>query len=351
MCDLALQWHWRVNRFLTRTYSPERIVSRSKLHLWLVCKQTLRTFFDENLHLSRGNPPRPLDLQVLPKAVWDDQTLTQAHIAAAKSDILALSMPENVASESLDVAIAPSSIMLTSTVDRLSSLPPELHEYVIDLVAKQSVPLFAEAVSQDTDLEDNLLPTSAIESQQLMGGSALDSGPNLEVRATPYLPHLASTCRQAYHEVAAAYYRENTFVIRLYSDVESFREWLECPSRTPAHRKALLANFRAVRLRFYSHNRIFIIAVDMRKGGEMDARYHFDRPHWCTCELRELLKEAETAILPEEGAGQNRLISYVLRVEAIVSHPGLGRTVKRGWFCRTCIERQTAPVRGPGAGA
>ncbi|KAK5167067.1 WW domain binding protein 4 [Saxophila tyrrhenica] len=131
------------------------------------------------------------------------------------------------------------------SLDRLFGLPAELRDCIFTLAVKDSEPIIADVLPHDAALNGKLSETN--------------SNANIEYAICPTLPPPALTCRQAYAEVGAVYYRVNTFRFRLHTNHtnyqtftahKTFREWLDRPTRRPEHRKLIVNNIRQVNIVF-----------------------------------------------------------------------------------------------------
>ncbi len=135
------------------------------------------------------------------------------------------------------------------------------------------------------------------------------------------LPSLALTCRQAYIEATAIYYRQNTFAFNL--EFDNFSRWLNCKTRTPGHRNVSVANLTKVKLHFIwlrerqpkhllPSSGTFV--VELRPDGKVGVTGYVDNT--CSCHLRIMLEGCDCTKLGGGEGLPNRLIAYILRLEA-----------------------------------
>ncbi len=214
-----------------------------------------------------------------------------------------------------------------SLEDRLFGLPAELRDCIVNM-----------AVTQPHKIEIDVL-RHGLRKDGTCGATPWADLPRYDRESSrsdgfcPKLHPLAMTCQQACAEVTSAYYRENTFSIKLHTDgspVATFLKWLECGNRAPGHRNAIVTNMRRVSLYFdvgsathwdISHRRY--IEAELLRDAEIEVEYDIDDPAGektprCDCRLDEVLDRCNAAVLPSGSEMPNRLITYVLELEAFM---------------------------------
>lgn len=175
----------------------------------------------------------------------------------------------------------------------------------------------------------------------------------------PTLPPLARTCRQAYTELAANLYHENIFVFRLHASdgtivtsTKAFEKWLNCPTRAPAHRAAIVANLAHVKLVFLLRYCTDLDLLDADLGGCRDASIEVknepdggcvsvnaDRKlSRCRCNVVQAAKTYVFQNTVSEAAQQNRVIEYISGVEEFVYRTGFEDLMPDVRKCETCRE-------------
>ncbi len=186
------------------------------------------------------------------------------------------------------------------------------------------------------------------------------TAPSFGYLMIPHLPPFVQICRQAYHETSALYYRESLLRFRLPSEVSGgpgpVKRWINCPTRSPAHRSIVLKSCRRFCFvfpisrehqcsRIYGPSRRFDVTIDahLDNNGKLCLSYTGQLLSSCVCIFQGIADECNQAPPLAGSLPTNRLVRFALQLERVVGRTELDRNVPE---VKTCFSPRSAAQWG-----